>query len=165
MKWKGILLDSASNQTDRKVKKVMSPKRIFSIFLVFALCLLVQHHAGALELNAEGKKAYKTLKEVSYFAMGGVGIAGRTSSGEHALRVLLKQKESVAAFQALLKQGSRESRMYALVGLKIQDQKAFDQSITPYLDSKANVKSMRGCIMSDRPVAEVAKEIEKGVYH
>jgi hypothetical protein len=135
-----------------------------SAFLLAGLFLLVNRPAGAFELDSEGKKAYKTLQTTPYFAMGGIGIAGTTSEGEKALRILLKEKEGSEAFQKLLKQGTTEGRIYALLGLKLSARESYRKSLPAFLDSKANVKQLRGCILGPRPVAEVAKEINKDVY-
>jgi|SRR5579871_2667152 len=140
-------------------------QKILFVVLWVGFCMLINVNARALDLDADGKKAYTTLQSAPYFAIGGVGYAGIISEREKAMRVLIKQKHGIEAFQAIVKEGKMEGRLYALLGLKLLDKNAFQKALNPFLISKATATIMRGCIQSERPVSDIAKDIEKGVYH
>ena len=130
--------------------------------LLCLLCLLLCK--PALALNPQGQAAYRTLKNTSTFALGGIGFTGAISEPEKALRVLLKQKDASAAFQALLQEARIEGQLYALIGLWWKDRQAFRQKIAAYRSLNVEATTMHGCIKSGRPVAAIVKEIQKGSY-
>ena len=122
--------------------------------------------ARALDLDAAGKQAYGTLKAARFFAIGGVGEGGEISGGERAYRALLRHKQAVPAFEALLRDRNArvEGKLYALLGLRTKDPAAFARHLAPFLSGKATASTMSGCLASDEPVAAVAKRIRKGEY-
>ena len=92
--------------------------------------------------------AMRTLERAGVFALGGVGFAGTTSETE----------------QAPQGRTTVEGRLYALLGLRWADPAAYRKAVGEFRARKGTVKTMRGCVQSDRPVAEVVREIEKGEY-
>ncbi len=54
--------------------------------------------------------------------------------------------------------------MYALLGLKETNETVFRQKVSAYRPLKTNVKVMQGCILAERPVADIVKAIENGSY-
>lgn len=132
--------------------------------LIALMCVCWCEVASAFELDGKGRAAYETLKSAPFFAIGGVGFAGTTSEPEEALRVLLQQKEASAAFQALLKEARIEGQLYALLGLRIKDKKAYEENVAPYLSKEDRANLMRGCVLSEVPADSIAKDINKGIY-
>ena len=129
-----------------------------------------------LELDAAGDKAYGVLKNVSFFATGGITYGGITSRGELALRILLKQKWAASALKSLLENGHIPGQMYALVGLKEIDPPAFEKAISTYAPvylpsgialgvmQEATLETMEGCIGQDKTVSDVVAEIRAGKH-
>jgi hypothetical protein len=132
--------------------------------VLLCLCLLFCEPAFCFDLDVKGKSAFQTLKTASVFALGGVGFAGTTSDTEKALRVLLAQRDAVPALEALLKEARLEGKLYALLGLKWKDERAFRKTASEYRSVAARATTMRGCIQAERPAAELVKEIEQGRY-
>ena len=64
-----------------------------------------------------------SLQSAGSFALGGIGVAGTMSSGERALREVLKNQDAVARLEALLPNASPAGRLYALLGLRIRDRR------------------------------------------
>jgi hypothetical protein len=128
-------------------------------------CLAAAGAAFACNLDAKGEKAYVTLKGTPFFAIGRVGL-GAISSYEKAFRVLLKDGQAVTSFEAVLrdKDARVEGRLYALLGLKATDPKAFARHVGPFLTSKAIARTRRGCIVNREPVASLARRIQKGEF-
>jgi len=108
--------------------------------------------------------AVRTLERAGVFALGGVGFAGTTSETEKALRAVLARKDASTALRTLLSRSTVEGRLYALLGLRWADPAAYRKAVGEFRARKGTVKTMRGCVQSDRPVAEVVREIEKGEY-
>src|SRR5690349_783833 len=69
------------------------------------------------------------LQDAGSFALGGIGVAGTMSSGERALREVLKQPDAVARLEALLSGASPAGKLYALLGLKIRDRAAYERAL------------------------------------
>lgn len=133
--------------------------------LLSVLCLCVLSSAvSAQALDAPGKKAYDALAHISVFAMGGVGFAGTRSSGESALRVLLKEKGAGAACQKLLQSATPEGKLYALLGLSVVAPGPFASQVKPYLASTTPVQTMSGCIAMKETMGGAAQRIKKGDY-
>lgn len=135
-------------------------KMLLSVLCLYVLCSAVSAQA----LDAPGKKAYDALTQMSVFAMGGVGFAGTRSSGESALRVLLKEKGASAACQKLLQSGTPEGKLYGLLGLSVVSPGQFASQVKPYLASKTPVQTMSGCIVMKQQLGEIAQRIKKGDY-
>lgn len=135
-----------------------------SWLMAVCLFLFVGVSAHADELDADGKRAYATLKSVSLFATYGVGRAGVKSDGEKALRILLKQKQAEAALQSLLQEANLTGQMYALVGLKSVNPTIFEKAVTPFLTLKTRVKTAHGCLVSSEIVEKIVEDIRKGNY-
>lgn len=132
--------------------------------LLICLGLLAVKPAPAQETDTEKGTAFHALKNAPYFAIGGVGIAGTISEPEKAFRVLLARKDAAAVFQSLLIEANPEGRMYALLGLKEKSKTTFRQKVSAYRFLKTDVKVMQGCILGQRPAAEIIKGIESGSY-
>jgi hypothetical protein len=100
---------------------------------------------GALAADAKRPtNAYEMLRTTKVFAMGPVGFAGTRSSTEMAFRSLLKQPDAPAQFAKLLSSATPEGRIYALLGLKSVDEKAFTVAFPKFRQSKMEIHSVGG---------------------
>jgi len=102
-------------------------------------------------LGERSRQAYRDLRTVEIFAIGGVGYSGEISSGEAALDILVDDKESVAGFKDLVVTGTIEAGLYGLFGLKILGcdcfEAEFDKFSNRHLKSESAdvLKFQSGC--------------------
>lgn len=114
------------------------------VWLILSLTMLsIQANAQAKTfdesvLSESGKQAYRTLLKIKLFAIGGIGYSGETSDGEKVFDVLLEEKEAGLAFRSLIKNGTIESGMYGLFGLKISGCYCFEQEFADFKKSKTS---------------------------
>jgi hypothetical protein len=104
------------------------------------------------------------LQSAASFALGGIGAAGTMSSGERALREVLKKPDAVAQLEALLSNASPAGKLYALLGLRIRDRAAYERALEKCRSTDAKVETARGCILSQESFRDLLKEIERGQY-
>jgi hypothetical protein len=102
---------------------------------------------------------YDALKQSEWFAIAG-GFAGATTSEGHAVAALCAETNAVATFQRLLQERGAAQQLYGLLGLHLLNAPEAKTALPPLLKSKAKVKTLMGCIVGEREVAEVARQIE-----
>lgn len=126
----------------------------------------------------------QALRQASYFAVGGIGIAGTRSRPEEALQAILRQPDAATVLLTLLEDAhtTREGRLYALLGLRRLEtapraptgdneeaRKAFGAKVRHYFATyraaPGQVDVIRGCIIGSQPIADVAKSIDEGQVH
>ncbi|HEV2763114.1 MAG TPA: hypothetical protein VGV38_08975, partial [Pyrinomonadaceae bacterium] len=131
-----------------------------------------------MRLSDVSQKAFSTLTDVKFFAVGGVGYSAETSEGEKALRTLLREPEAAEAFKSLLSRANPEGRLYALLGLRFADRYAYNKARTtpepPLRDGLLRggflkldagmVRVMEGCVGGTRAWKDILKEIDAGRY-
>lgn len=146
----------------RFIAPVTFPMKSKLLFLV-VICLAQQGAGGAdrppANLSAD---AYNIVKSAESFAIGGVGVAGVTSKTETAFRQLLKQPDPAVRCQKLVREATPAGQLYALLGLRLTDQKAFQALVPTFKTSTKDVETVTGCIVARTPVAVVATRIEAG---
>jgi hypothetical protein len=113
---------------------------------------------------AEPSDADATLRKATSFAMGGVGVAGTMSQGEGALREVLKKSDAVTRLESMLPQASPAGLLYALLGLRARDRKAYQQALMKFGQSDASVQTMRGCVLRSESYAALVNQIDHGDY-
>lgn len=107
-----------------------------------------------------------TLRSAPFFAMGGVGFFAQQSFGERALRSLARYEDAAFGFEAVLdnRNASRAGQLYALIGLRWTNERAFHERIAPFLLDKTPVEVRGGCFVYNLPVSFIACDIESGAY-
>ncbi len=133
-------------------------------FLLVAVLVVATVLPASAIMPVTPTKDVTTLEHATLFAIGGIGIAGKTSSEEEAFRAVLKQAGSAAQFQRLLGTASPEGQMYALLGLRLLDKKAFDAALPRFLDRTDAVLTFSGCLGGKWAVQDLAKSIQAGQY-
>ncbi len=104
------------------------------------------------------------LSKVERFAFGPTGYAGVTSAGEKHFRIVLGRSSAVTDFEKLFAEGNVQAKSYALVGIHKLNPTRFKELARPLRDSKESVTTMKGCIISHEPFADILKQIESGEY-
>ncbi len=134
-----------------------------TLILVIALGLVCQNLTGS-ERPKSTDSPVDTLKEASLFCIGGFGYAGTISPGEKALRELMKRTDAKLALIKLLEEATPEGQMYALVGLKAVEPAELESRLNSYRKQSGQVRTARGCILSNEPISHVVKEVEAGQF-
>ena len=104
------------------------------------------------------------LAKVEHFAFGGVGFAGVMSEGEKDYRVIRQHPLAIAQFARLYREGNLQAKLYAVVGMRQLAPGRYDEFVRELRLSKQTVVTMHGCIVSEEPLSEELKQIEKGNY-
>jgi hypothetical protein len=123
--------------------------------------------AGAIAFSQDSTSV--TLQRISnarVFAFGGIGYAGTTSEGEKDFRIImsLPTNEAIIAFETLSATGNAQAKSYALAGMRKLDKTRFDVMLTAVRASELKVQTENGCIVSQRPLREVAIDLKSGKY-
>jgi len=106
----------------------------------------------------------KSLAEVQEFAFGGVGEEGIESHGESFFRGVMGESDGLTTFKKILETGTPAAKLYALCGIRLLSEKDFAAAAEPLLKSNETVTTIGGCIISERRVAEVARQISLGSF-
>ncbi len=107
-----------------------------------------------------------TLRSAPFFAMGGVSYFYQLSFGERALRDLARYEDAAFGFETVLdnRNASRAGQLYALLGLRWTNERAFRERIAPFLLDQTPVEVRGGCFVYNLPVSSIAQQIELGAY-
>ena len=117
---------------------------------------------GGFALAVMPDNPFNRLQNVESFAVGGIGIAGTTSDGERALRVLLQDPKATEQLQNLLSQATPTGQLYALLGLRVHDRAAYDKALQAYKAPEIDVETIGGCIISRAPFKQLFDRIKAG---
>ena len=142
--------------------RVTSMKRLVAILVIaFAVSCSVSALADD-SLDA----AVQRLSKVGMFAFGGTGFAGVISKGELDFKIVLArpEPEALAAFEKIYATGDLAGKAYALVGLKKLSPERFKELLPVAETSTDRVFTIRGCIVTRKLFADVAREIDRGAY-
>ncbi len=107
---------------------------------------------------------FERLTKVGIFAFGGVGFAGATSQGERDYQSILSRPSAMADFESLFSSGNITAKCYALVAMRRLSPRRFRELAQPLRNSKADVATMHGCVMSREPLRLIINQIESGSY-
>jgi hypothetical protein len=142
--------------------QAISMKRLVAILTI---ALAVSHSASAF-VDVPLDAAVQRLSKVGMFAFGGTGFAGVTSKGELDFKIVLArpEPEALAAFEKIYATGDLAGKAYALVGLKKLSPYRFKELLPAAEASTDELSTIRGCIVSHRLFADVAREIDRNTY-
>lgn len=129
-------------------------------FLLGVVCLCAAGITSATTTN----DPLDRLQHVDSFAVGGIGIAGTTSDGERALRVLLQDQKAIDQLQNLLAHATPAGQLYALLGLRVADRAAYDKALQAFKTPEIEVGTIGGCIISRAPFKQLLDRIKAGQY-
>jgi hypothetical protein len=125
-------------------------------------CLTALHISAASGLCSNDD--WNTLKAAEWFALGGIGVAG-TTSRERALRSLLQEPNGAVRLKALLSEANLAGQCYALLGLYVLHDAAYQENFSRYKSSDARVKTVGGCMITEQSLSSVVANIEAGRYN
>ena len=134
------------------------------LFLFVGCCGLScrsTHDPRATWTPGEG---YEYLIVARRFALGGVGVAGDTSTGEFAFRAALRSRTPPELFRLVFSQGTEEGKLYALCGIRARDRAAFGRYAAMMVSTNAEVTTHSGCTVRHERAADVVKRIADGAY-
>ena len=125
-------------------------------------CLAVLHIAAIPRLAANDD--WNTLKVAEWFALGGIGVAGTTSKEEIAFRNLMRESNAATKLKTLLSNANLAGQCYALLGLYVLHDAAYEQNVARYKSNDARVKTVAGCAITEQPVSNIVSNIAAGRY-
>jgi hypothetical protein len=142
------------------------PKRHVAVACALSSCLLLLSlsTAGAADSTPSADLALSRLANEAIFAFGGVGFAGRTSSGEKDYRLILSRPSAEQAFEKLFSMGTPAAQCYALVALRKLDPAKFEELSLSLRSSTLSVLIMHGCLVGHQSLAALVKGIQAGSY-
>jgi hypothetical protein len=91
------------------------------------------------------------------FALGGVGVAADTSTGEFAFRAALRSRNPRVVFGLVLSPGAQateEGKLYALCGIRATDRASFGRYAAIVTSTNAEVITQSGCIVGRERAAD-----------
>jgi hypothetical protein len=107
-------------------------------------------------------ETFDRLAKVEVFAFGPVEYAGITSLGEKDYKVILSRPSAAVDFERLWSTGNPQARSYAMVGIRAINPERLNELSRSLRDSKVNVTTESGCIVSHESLGTVLKHIEAG---
>lgn len=105
---------------------------------------------------------FEIVRRSSQFAVGPVGFAATTTPTEAAFRRMLQSPGSGEDFRKLLKDATIAGQTYALLGLKLLGDPAYAATAARFKVSRNQIVVAGGCVVANRPVSEIAKQIDRG---
>ena len=81
-----------------------------------------------------------------------------------AFRSLLHEPNAVAKLKSLLSEANLAGQCYALLGLYLLHDAAYQENVGRYKSSDARVKTVGGCMITEQPVSSVVLNIAAGRY-
>lgn len=118
--------------------------------------------------NAQAPKpadsTLERLAKVEIFAFGPTGYAGITSQGEKDYKAILSRSSASADFERLFSLGNPQGKSYALAGLRAVNPNRFKEISGSPHESKEDVTTESGCIVSHKSLGTVLKHIEADDY-
>ena len=114
-------------------------------------------------LPDEAQLAWQALRRTDVFAFGPIGVAGETSEGELAMRILMRHPNAIAIFQRLTRSSTIDGCLYALSALRSLDRAAYAE-VQSRLPRDQEVSLKEGCIGWKESAAEVLSKLESGKY-
>jgi hypothetical protein len=113
-------------------------------------------HAGEREVDA--------LAAVDYFASGGVGFGGTTSTGETLFKKIHAEKNNLEQFVVVYGRGNNAARMYALVAFYRLNRPLYDHLKAQYQGHDVEVPVVNGCDAYTDRFDVLIENLEKGRY-
>jgi hypothetical protein len=109
--------------------------------------------------------SYDALYSAREFATGKVGFSGREiPQAVLALRCLTGEPDAVARLRDVIQRATMPGQLYALVALRLIDDREFDRTIERYRSSNEKVTTVSGDMVGEQPVAGLADAIAGGRY-
>ena len=128
------------------------------MFCLFLLCSALSACAQTAVISTNH---YEVLKHETTFGTFG-GFAGTMSPGAQSVLALSKQKDAVESFSKLTKEKSPAAQLFGLLELQLTSSNDFNAALPRLLSNKSEARVVVGCMLMQRDVASVAKEIQQG---
>src|SRR6202011_4288715 len=107
---------------------------------------------------------FKRLAKGDVFAFGPTGYAGVISQGEKDYKLILSRPSAMADFERLFSAGNPQAKSYALLGIRAANPNRFRELSRSLRESKEDVTTQSGCIVSHESLGTVLKHIDAGDY-
>jgi hypothetical protein len=77
---------------------------------------------------------------------------------------LLEEPNAISKLKALLSEANLAGQCYALLGLYLLRDAAYQENSARYKSSAARVKTVAGCMITEQPISSVVSNITTGRY-
>ena len=132
-------------------------------FGVIALALHAFPHVPQSDTQSiPGSPQPLALRTADHFTSAGIGYAGITPNEVLAWRVVFNRPDADSIFQDLLNSSTIAGQLYALAGLRFTNSVAFAKAAARFQGNLGLVETIRGCIGSTQPMAELVEDIKQG---
>ena len=105
--------------------------------------------------------AYETVRSAPRLAIGGVGVAGVTSSEELAMRKLRDNQRGDEQLRKLLREATPAGQMYALFALRQINVRDYAELSEPYRHSSTVITRVDGCVIHPEVISQTVEWIDK----
>lgn len=112
----------------------------------------------------EAPSPFQRLKAAPRFTIGPVGFAAMPAREEKAFRALLRGPKAPEQFGKLLSEATPAGQLYALLGLKLLKDPAYEKAYPRYAANEQPVSTMSGCIVMQTTVDALARQIGEGKF-
>jgi hypothetical protein len=120
-------------------------------------------HAIAKLTTARGR-AYRTLLQAEFFAVGRIGASARIAPTERALTRVMHESSATAILLDLLAHASVPGQLYALLGLRECSYAGIEELLQQYRERTEEVTTQTGCLRGSQPVRNIVAQIADGTY-
>lgn len=162
----GVLGCSSKEQSTAWYEQInrSSPKRVelFDGYSEQSLDFLDKYNDVELTPPISHKAAYEFLLKTDVFGTASVGFVGSPSKGSLCISSLMARGDTLEVCSSLLEHGQIPGKLYALCGLYIADQEAYEQAASQFRTDKQSVRVFSGCIMSEMKVSTIIEWIDSG---
>ena len=107
---------------------------------------------------------YEALRDAQVLAGPSIGFEGKKSESVQALRCMTQELNAVPRLRNLTRTGTTVAQLYALMGLRILDEKEFKRLLPRYAADTTTVQTVSGCIGGQAAVATIANLIDQRSY-
>ncbi|WP_141736391.1 hypothetical protein [Oligoflexus tunisiensis] len=110
--------------------------------------------------------AFDSLKSAEALESPYIGFAAMPSEKLKNLREILGSSEAEPTLLLLYEEGNLVGKMYAIIGLQLLEKTDLAQNLIQdaYKFQADTLRTMDGCVIFDRPLPDLLKEIEAGYY-
>ena len=108
--------------------------------------------------------ALEVLARADRFYAAQVGYAGTTPAEVQAWQTLSRSSRADSLFKTLAASANRPTLLYGLAGLYRTDARAYRRLATEQRRIGGEVRTVIGCIASDRSIGRVLAEMDRGIW-
>jgi len=141
-------------------------KTCLSVLLVALSTVACAQSSPAYSRAVPSAAVTHGLEAAAIFALGPIGIVGKTSDEERQFKAIfvLDQDKATQELERLYSSGNPQAMSYALVGMRKLDRKRYAELLAAAGSSNMTVREMWGCIVEREKLRTFANNLNAGKY-